>query len=156
MSTNMIMKMIVLIDVAEFDVANHKAEPVANIIWGLRAGSRAAAHYDAHESNRTRSLSEANEFVAAVTIFDVRMRERLPIVIVVGVQVHRILTGPVFNSVLLSVRRAPVNLDSVHRLLRAEIDHHPLRMRIFGLSGEMGIEIRIAFPKRIVIAVGDS
>ena len=49
-----------------------------------------------------------------------------------------------------------MNLDSVHRLLRAEIDHHPLRMRIFGLSGEMGIEIRIAFPKRIVIAVGDS
>ena len=117
---------------------------------------RAAAHDDPHESSRTRALGEPNEFFAAASVINISLREDLPVVIVIGVQVHRIVTGPVFDFVLPGVRRAPMNPNGVHRLLRPRINHHPLWMRIFGLSGEMRIEIRIAFPKRIVIAVGDT
>src|SRR6266403_2086676 len=46
--------------------------------------------------------------------------------------------------------------DRVHWLRRAEVYHDPLRMRILGLAGKVRIEIRIAFPKRLFVAVRDS
>src|SRR6266487_647381 len=49
-----------------------------------------------------------------------------------------------------------MNADGVHWFRRAEVYHDPLRMRVFGFAGEVRIEIRIAFPKRFLIAVCDS
>ena len=49
-----------------------------------------------------------------------------------------------------------MNPYGVYRLARAQIDHCPLQMGVFGLAGEMRIEIWITFPKRIAIAVSDA
>src|SRR5438309_2827475 len=145
--TNMIAKMIMLIDVPELDLANRKPQSIANVIRGLRAGLGAMAQHDPHESNRTWALGEPNEFFTAMGIIDISMRKRLPVVIVIRVQMHWIVARPVFHFVLLGIRRAPMNPDGVYRLARTEIDHHPLRMRVLRFAGEMRIEIRIAFPK---------
>jgi hypothetical protein len=40
-----------------------------------------------------------------------------------------------------------MNPNAVYRSGGAQIDHRPLRMRIIGFACEVGIEIRIAFPK---------
>src|SRR5690348_15270053 len=84
------------------------------------------------------------------------MRKWLPVVIIIGMQMHRIVTRPVLNSVLLRVRRAPMDPDGVYLFWRAEIDDDPLWMRVFGLAGEMRVQIRIAFPKRFIVAIGNS
>src|SRR5439155_23401401 len=50
----------------------------------------------------------------------------------------------------------PQNSDGIALLKRAEIDHHPLRIDRVALFGEVLVEIRIAFPKRLSIAVVDA
>ena len=72
-----------------------------------------------------------------MSIIDFSIRERLPVVIIVGMQMHRIVAGPILDTILCSVRRSPMNSDRVHRFWRAEIDHHPLRMSIVRFAGEM-------------------
>ena len=49
-----------------------------------------------------------------------------------------------------------MNPNGVHWFGCAEIDYHPLRMGITGLTGEAGIEIWITFPKRFFVAVSDA
>ena len=71
-------------------------------------------------------------------------------------QVHRVVSAPVLDPVLPGERRAPVNPNAVDRSRGAQIDHHPLGMSVLGFGGEMGIEIRITFPKRFFIAVRDA
>src|SRR5437867_5819993 len=144
--TNTIMKTTGLIEISEFDLANRKAKPIANVVEGLPAGSRTVAHHDSHELNRSRSFSEFNEFIPAVSVIYISSREWLPVVIV-RVQMHRIVSRPVLDSELPGIRCAPMNPNGVDRLSRAEIDHNPLPMGVFGFASEMRIEIWIAFPK---------
>src|SRR5438128_2031901 len=145
--TNVITKTTMAIDFPELNFANRKSNAVANIVGRLRARSRTPVHHNSYESDPTWALGESNQFIATMCIIDSSVRERLPVVIIIGVQVHRIVTGPVFHSTMLCVRRAPMNTNGVNWLRRAKIDHDPLRMRIFGLPGEMRIEIRITFPE---------
>jgi len=49
-----------------------------------------------------------------------------------------------------------VNPNAVYRSGRAQIDHHPMQMGFSRLAREMRIEIRIAFPKRFFVAIGDA
>src|SRR5207245_5079179 len=153
---NVISKVFPFVDLAEVDFANGKPNAIANIVRGLRAGSRTPAHNDSHESSPTRALDDSNEFIAAVRIFDLSMREWLPLIIVIDMQVHRIVSGPVFDAISCGVRHRPMNPNSVYRLRRTQIDHRPSRMRIFVLDSEMRIEVRIAFPKRVVVAIGNT
>ena len=97
------------------------------------------AHYDAHESDRTWTLSESNELIAAVSMINISMCEWLPVLIVIGVQMHWIVARPVLNPILCGVRRSPKNADGVDWFARAEIDHHPLRMSIIRFRSEMRI-----------------
>src|SRR5205807_517900 len=155
-TVDIIVKTAVLLDFPEFNLTNGKPQPVANVIRWLRAGSRTMAHYDAHESDRTWTLSESNELIAAASMINISMCKWLPVLIVIGVQMHWIVARPVLNAILCGVRRSPKNADGVDWFACVEIDHYPLQMRVFGFPGEMRIEIRITFPKRIVIAVCDT
>src|SRR6266545_4819639 len=128
---DIIVKTAVLLDFPELNLTNGKPQPVANVIRWLRAGSRTMAHYDAHESDRTWTLSESNELIAAVSMINISMCEWLP----------------VLNATLCGVRRCPKNADGVDWFARVEIDHHPLRMSIIRFRSEMRIQIRITFPK---------
>src|SRR5436190_7100649 len=141
------MKMILLVDLSKLDLANGEPAPVANVCRNLRAGSRTVIHYDAHESDRARSRGESNQSVTASNVINVSAFEWLPVVVIIFVQVHRIVTGPVFHFVLCGVRRAPMNPDGIDGLTPAQVDDHPLRMGIFIFAGEMRIEIGITFPK---------
>src|SRR4030095_14602494 len=96
-------------------------------------------------------VSESSESIAAMSIIDICVFEWLPVVVIIGVQVHWIVTRPVFDAIPCGVRRYPMNTDGIDQLARAQIDHHPLRMRIFGFAGEMRIEIRITLPKRCFV-----
>src|SRR6266576_155179 len=154
--TNTIVEMIAIIEISEFDLANRKPESVANVVRGSPAGSRTEGHHDSHELNASRAPGELDEFIPTVCVIYISLREWMPLVVIVRVQMHRIVSRPVFDPELPGVRGAPVNSNCVDRFRCAEIDHHPLRMRIFGFTGEMRIEVGIAFPKRILIAVGDS
>ena len=113
-------------------------------------------HHNSHESDLTRTFAEANQLIAAMSVIDVSVRERLPIIIAIGVQVHGIASRPIFDAILCGERHRPMNPNNVYRLACAQIDHRPLRMGVFRLASEMRIEIRIAFPKRVVIAVGNT
>src|SRR5437667_11854373 len=144
---DIIVKTAVLLDFPELNLTNGKPQPVANVIRWLRAGSRTMAHYDAHESDRTWTLSESNELIAAVSMINISMCEWLPVLIVIGVQMHWIVARPVLHLELLGIRQAPMNAHGVHRFARTEIDHHPLRMSIIRFRSEMRIQIRITFPK---------
>src|SRR5437867_9184776 len=145
--TNTIIKSTALIEISEFDVANRKAKPIANVVRGLPAGSRTVASHDSHELNRSRALSESDEFIRAVSVIYISSREWLPVVVIVRVRMHRIVSRPVFDSELPGVGRGPVNSNGVDRFCCAEIDHNPLPMGVFGFASEMRIEIWIAFPK---------
>src|SRR6266516_449279 len=145
--TNVIMKTTMLIDVPDLDLANCKPEPVADVIGRLCAGPRAVVHHNSYESDPTWTVGESNEFIATVSVIDVSVPERLPVVLIICMQVHRIVPRPIFDAVPCGVRRSPMDANRVHRFGRAQIDYDPLRMRIFGFAGEMRIEIRIAFPK---------
>src|SRR5437588_10030580 len=96
--TNTIMKTTALIEISEFDLANRKAKPIANVVRGLPAGARTVAHHDSHELNRSRALSESDEFILAVSVIYISSREWLPVVVIVRVQMHRIVSRPVFDS----------------------------------------------------------
>src|SRR5438552_9886613 len=92
---NVISKVSLFVDLAEVDFANGKPNAIANIVRGLRAGSRTPAHNDSHESSPTWALGDSNEFIAAMRVADISVREWLPIiVIIIGVQVHRIASRP--------------------------------------------------------------
>src|SRR6266436_5283186 len=145
--TNTIMKTTAIIEVSEFDLANRNSKPIANVVRGLPAGARTVAHHDSHELNRSQALSESDEFIPALSVIYISSRGWLPAVVIVRWQMHRIVSRPVFDSELLGIRCAPMNPNGVDRLSRAEIDHHPLRMSVFGFASEMRIEIWIAFPK---------
>src|SRR5437867_12588213 len=105
--TNTIMKTTALIEISEFDLANRKAKPIANVVRGLPAGSRTVAHHDSHELNRPRALSESDEFIPAVSVIHISLRERLPVVDIVWVQMHRTCSRPVLDSEWPGIRRAP-------------------------------------------------
>src|SRR5215471_848998 len=97
---------------------------------------RTPAHQDPHELNRARTLCESNHFIAAVRILDVSMCEWLPVVVIVGLQMHRIIARPVFNAVVTGVRGSPVNANGIHWFALAKIDDHPLRMSIVRFASE--------------------
>src|ERR1051326_940929 len=85
---NVIMKVIMFIDVAHLDLPNREAQPIANVVRRLRTRARAVAHEDSHELSGARTLSESNQFIAAVTVMNTSVREWLPVVVIVGVQMH--------------------------------------------------------------------
>src|ERR1700758_974142 len=138
--TNTIVKMIAIIEISEFDLANRKPESVANVVRGSPAGSRTAGHHDSHELNESRAPGEFDEFIPTGCVIYISLREWLPVVVIVRVQMHRIVSRPVFDPELPGIRCAPTNPNGVDRISRAEIDHHPLGMGVFGFAGEMRIE----------------
>src|SRR5438093_10619049 len=121
-TADVIVKTVVLLDFPEFNLTNGKPQPVANVIRWLRAGSRTMAHYDAHESDRTWTLSESNELIAAVSMINISMCEWLPVLIVIGVQMHWIVALPVINAIQCCVRRCAKNADGVICFARVECD----------------------------------
>ena len=52
-------------------------------------------------------VNESSQLITATRVIDISMCERLPVVIVIGVQMHRIVSRPVFDSEFPGVRRAP-------------------------------------------------
>ena len=70
-----ILKMPLIVDSADVDLADCKSNAVANIVRGLRACSRTPAHHDSHESGPTWVLGEPKEFIVAVTIVDISVHE---------------------------------------------------------------------------------
>src|SRR5207244_12629494 len=116
--TNTIMKTTALIEISEFDLANRKAKPIANIVRGLPAGSRTVAHHDSHELNRSRAPSESDEFIPAVSVISFSSRVCMPVYGFVRVQVHRIVSRPEFAYELWCIRCAPCSLLVVQCLLR--------------------------------------
>src|SRR5439155_26344131 len=154
--TDVIMETTTRIDLTELNLTNRKSKLITNVFGRLCGCSWTVAHYDAHKSDRTRTLGDSNRFIATASISDISMGEQLPVVIIIGVHVHRIVARPIFDSILLGVRRPPMDADGVHRFRRTQVDHYPLRMRVFGFTGEMWIEVRIAFPKRSFVAIGDT
>ena len=145
--TNIITKTTMPIHLPELDLANHKPNAVANIVGRFRACSRTPVHHNSNKSSRARAVGESNELIIAMSVIDVSTCEWLPIVVIIGVQVHRIFSGPVLHPIPFGVRRCPMNADCVHRFRGAQVDHDPLRMRVFGFTSKMRIQIRIAFPK---------
>src|SRR5438093_3808900 len=135
--TDVIMEMTKRIYLTELNLTNRKSKLITNVIGRLCACSWTVAHDNAHKSDRTRTLGDSNRFIANASISDISMGERLPVVIIIGVQVHRIVARPIFDSILLGVRRTPMNADGVHRFRRTQVDHYPLRMRVFVFTGEM-------------------
>src|SRR5206468_10283134 len=95
---DIIVKTAVLLDFPELNLTNGKPQPVAYVIRWLRAGSRTMAHYDAHESDRTWTLSQSNKLLAAVSMINISMCEWLPVLIVTGVQMHSIAARPGRNA----------------------------------------------------------
>ncbi len=59
---------------------------------------RTPAHLDSHKLNRARTLCQSNQFTAAMSIIDFSICKRLPIVVIVGVQMHRIVARPVLDT----------------------------------------------------------
>src|SRR5437870_12007644 len=92
---DIIVKTAVLLDFPELNLTNGKPQPVANVIRWLRAGSRTMAHYDAHESDRTWTLSESKALIAAVSMSNIAMCERLPVRLVIVVPTRWLVARPV-------------------------------------------------------------
>src|SRR6266545_18414 len=116
---NVIEKTILTICSPELDLANREPEPVANVIRDLHTCLRTPAHYDAHEANLKRFSAQPNRLVTARSVVHCTVWKRTPLIFAIGVQVHRIISTPVFHSELLGVRRAPVNPNPVNRCGRA-------------------------------------
>src|SRR5437762_8470378 len=110
--TNTIVEMIAIIEISEFDLANRKPESVANVVRGSPARSRTVGHHDSHELNESRAPGELDEFIPTVCVIYISLREWLPVVVIVRVQMHRIVSRPVFDPELPRVRGAPVNSGS--------------------------------------------
>src|SRR5207245_3490344 len=134
------------VDIRELNLADRKSESIANVVRYLRACLRTAAHYDADKANRKWFCRQPNRFIAARSAVQRTVWKKTPLIFPIGVQMHRIIAVPVLHSVLLGVWRTPMNPNVVYLSGRAQIDYHPLRMRIIGFACEVGIEIRIAFP----------
>src|SRR5438128_372533 len=145
--TKVIMISTIAIALPRLALANCNPEQVADVIIRLCAGPRVVVHHNSYESDPTWTDGESNEFIATVSISDVSICERLPVVIIIGMQVHRIVPRPIFDAISCGVRASPMNANGVDWLARAEIDHDPLRMRIFTFAGELRIKIRITFPE---------
>src|SRR6058998_376461 len=95
--TNIITKTTMPIHLPELDLANGKSNAVAKIVGRLRACSRTPVHHNSNKSSRARALGESHELITAASIIDVSTCEWLPVVILIGMQVHRIVTGPVLD-----------------------------------------------------------
>src|SRR5439155_20203132 len=83
------------------------------------------------------------------------MCEWLPVVVVIGMQVHWVLALPGFYFVLLRVRRCPANANRVYRFSSTHINDHPLLVGVLRIACDMCIQIWVAFPKRFFINVGN-
>src|SRR5438093_13004119 len=127
-TADVIVKTVVLLAFSGLMLTNGKPQPVAYVIRWLRAGSRTMAHYDAHESDRTWTLSESNELIAAVSMINISMCEWLPVLIVIGVQMHWIVARPVLNAILCVVRRFPKIEYGVVWFARVIIVLTPMRL----------------------------
>src|SRR4030095_8193426 len=117
--TDVIVKTVGAIDIPELDLANRKSEAITNVIRHLCTRLRTPAHYDAYEAKRKGFCTSPNRFVTARTAVYCTVWKRTPLIFSIGVQMHRIISAPVFDSVLLGVRRAPMNPNRVNRSGRA-------------------------------------
>src|SRR5438552_16170622 len=95
--SNIITKPTVAIDMPQLDLANRKPNAVANIVGRFRACSRTPVHHNSNKSSRARAVDESNELVITMRVIDVSTCEWLPVVVIIGVQVHRIFSGPVLD-----------------------------------------------------------
>src|SRR5437773_11954745 len=109
--TNIITKTTMPIHLPELDLANHKPNAVANIVGRFRACSRTPVHHNSNKSSRARAVGESNELISTMSGIDVLTCERLPVAVISGVQVRRIVSGPVLDPLQFGVRRCPMNAN---------------------------------------------
>src|SRR5438094_6254624 len=126
--TNIITKTTMPIHLPELDLANGKSNAVANIVGRLRTCSRTPVHHNSNKSSRARAVGESNELIIIMSVIDVSTCEWLPVVVIIGVQVHRIFSGPLLHPKPFGVRRYPMNTECVHRFRRTQVDHYLLLM----------------------------
>src|SRR5215472_5220318 len=69
---------------------------------------------------------------------------------------HRMVAGPVLDFVRLCEWHAPFDFHVRHRLDRSKIKDDPLGMSRVRLPREFAREVRITFPERLGITVGDA
>src|SRR5206468_9331959 len=124
--TNIITKTTMPIHLPELDLANGKPSAVAKIFGRLHARSGTPVHHNSNKSSRARAVGESNELIITMSVIDVSTCEWLPVVVIIGVQVHRIFSGPVLDPIPSGVRRCPLTADCVHRFRGAQADHVPL------------------------------
>src|SRR5213596_2577220 len=97
--TNIITKTTMPIHLPELDLANGKPNAVAKIFGRLRACSRTPVHHNSNKSSRARALSESHELIITMSVIDVSTCKWLPVVVIIGVQVHRIFPRPVLDAI---------------------------------------------------------
>src|ERR687887_1292212 len=110
------MKFFSAVGISELNLADRKSDSIANVIRGLCTCLRTPTHYDAHETDRKRFCTKPDRFVTARPALHFTVWKPTPLIFLIGVQMHRIVSAPVFDPVLFGVRCAPSNLDRVHRL----------------------------------------
>src|ERR1041384_3272199 len=106
-------------------------------------------------SRRQRIVRQADYLCAAPIISNISAGKGMPVCWQSLRQIFRPDKVAMLDGKLGREGFAPGDLDGVHACDLAQIDHHPLRMNRILLAGEMFIQIRIALPKSLWVAVVD-
>src|SRR5207244_5452489 len=117
------------VDIPELNLADRKSESIANVVGYLRTCLRTAAHYDAGKANRKWFCRQPNRFIAARSAVQRTVWKKTPLIFPIGVQMHRIITAPIFDSVLPGARRPPLSPNGRHPSRGPPLSSHPLPLR---------------------------
>ncbi len=119
------------------------------------AGIRRLGHPDAQVSHRDFPGDQFQRGDAAVPVRNGARREGLPHALGGACRERAARAGPKLNGVASRVRIGPGDANGIDIRLAAEIDHHPLRMQRIIFTSELASQVRIAFPVRLGIAIGE-
>jgi hypothetical protein len=112
-------------------------------------------HQDPHLARPHGLTRELHQRVTPVRIVDAPAWKKYPSA--VGRLSFRIIAAaPVLHEIFRRVRIGPGDSDRRPALFAPQIENDPLRMRRIGVTREALRKVRIALPKRALVAIGES
>src|ERR1700730_14775151 len=133
----------------EVDFTNRITKAIANVRRARRRDTRTCSHVNPDISSHNRLPGEAYGIIASGAVVDNSAWKGLPHGFWRRVQL-KLGNRRVQDVVFGCVRNPPHQPDRIDVLSRSQIDHYPLRVIP---TREVGVEVRITFPKRGGIAI---
>ena len=122
--------------------------------WRRAAGRDFQQHTQVTHGHRVPGQSQI--FIATAALSDLSFGESLPVPARILVREGRVFAIPILHLIAHGIRHSPGDTHRVHRRLRSEIDDQPLWMAAVVLTSEAAVQIGIALPEGVEIAVGQS